>query len=116
MNTCPNCRHPQIKIVMTSLRASGNRYRRYECTACTHRWSVLSAECAPKPRPKTPGRANYETRRMTDKEAAQIILSDESAHEIAKRTGFSYGTIWAIRQGNSYSNVYELLQPLLNDD
>jgi transcriptional regulator NrdR family protein len=116
MNTCPNCQCPQARVIMTCRRASGQRYRRFQCTTCTHRWSVSTAEGEPQPRPKTPGRANYETRRMTNREAALIMLSYDSLHEIAKSTGFSYGTIYEIKHGRSYTDVYNLIQPLLDDD
>lgn len=62
------------------------------------------------------GRANYETRRMTNREAALIVLSYDGPREIARRTGLSYGTIYEIKHGKSYTDVYNLLQPLLNDD
>lgn len=116
MNLCPNCSSAEARVVMTCQRANGSRYRRFECSCCTSRWSVTTPhEAPPRPRPSTPGRANYETRRMTDREAALILLSYDSAHEIARKTGLSYGSVWAIRQGKSYQNVYELLKPLLDD-
>lgn len=115
MNTCPSCGCHEARVVMTCRRANGNRYRRYECTTCTHRWSISVPESEPRPRPKLLGRANYETRRMTNREAALIILSHESAHELARSSGFSYGTIWEIRQGRSYRDVYDLLQPLIDE-
>lgn len=116
MNNCPNCGSFEAKVVMTCRRANGSRYRRYECTACTSRWSHSFPEGEPRPRPKTPGRANHESRRMTAREAALIILSYDSCHELARKTGFSYGTIQAIKSGRSYADVWQLLQPLLDDE
>lgn len=53
---------------------------------------------------------------MTNREAALIMLSYDSAHELARKTGFSYGTIWEIRQGKSYQDIYQLVRPLLEED
>jgi len=103
-------------VVITCRRASGARYRRLECSDCTHRWSISAPEGEPVPRPSLVGHGRRTARRMTDREAALIILSYDSLHEIARRTGFSYGTVYEIKHGRSYHDVHRILQPILDND
>jgi DNA-binding XRE family transcriptional regulator len=58
----------------------------------------------------------YDQRRLTDRQAAMIILSDQTERTLAKHYGLSRQAINHIRSGKSYANVYQQLLPLLNKE
>lgn len=60
-------------------------------------------------------RANYQSRRLTDRQAAYILLSPESARVMAERFSITYQSVLAIRAGTSYRNVYEIIAMLQKD-
>jgi hypothetical protein len=66
-------------------------------------------------RPSMKGRSCYENRSLTDRQAAFIILSDETEVALAARFNISRGSINAIRRGTAYRNVWEVLQQLQPD-
>ncbi len=116
MRTCPSCGSPEVVTIQTCRRANGNRWRRHRCTACEHRFS--STEIAAFPaleRPSVQGRSCYEKRSLTDRQAAFIILSDETGAALAARFSLTRSAISDIRRGVAYRNVWELLQQLQPD-
>lgn len=113
---CPICSSPEIKVLQTVRRASGKRWRRRYCTDCEHRWTDHDeAAFEPTPRRRIIGRAAYECRSLTDWQAAQIIVSPDSERTLAGRYGISRASVNAIRRGDSYRNVWQLLQQLRPD-
>lgn len=107
MNVCPECKSSECKIVLTKQRST-YRYRRYECQYCLTRWSRQESNSIV--------RSMYDQRRLTDRQAAMIILSDQTERTLAKHYGLSRQAINHIRSGKSYANVYQQLLPLLNKE
>lgn len=106
MQLCPLCASPEARVVLTKDRKAGWRYRRLQCSVCRHRWSMRDTSARP--------RSHYDQRRLTDREAACIVLSADSQRALASRYGISHQSVNQIRRGLAYRNVHLLLQPLLN--
>jgi hypothetical protein len=117
MRSCPACGSPEVVTIQTCRRASGNRWRRHHCSACDHRFSSTeTAAFPPLERPSVKGRACYEQRSLTDRQAALIMLSPESSAVLAERYGITRSAIHHIRTGATYTNVWQVLQQLQPDD
>ena len=113
MLRCPACGTPEVRVVQTALRSDGSRWRRRRCTDCEHRWSEREGLQTPKrPRPALTGQSAYEHRRLTDWQAAEILLSRDNERALAQRYGISRASVNAIRRGTAYRNVWEHLQQL----
>jgi len=117
MRSCPACGSPEVVTIQTCRRANGNRWRRHQCTACDFRYSTTEpAAFQPLERPSVKGRACYEQRNLTDRQAALIMLSDETSAVLAERYGLTRSAIHHIRTGATYTNVWQVLQQLQPDD
>ena len=116
MRSCPACGSPEVVTIQTCRRASGNRWRRHHCGACDHRFSSTeTAAFPPLDRPRIKGRACYEQRSLTDRQAALIMLSPESNAVLAERYGITRSAIHRIRTGAIYTNVWQVLQQIQPD-
>lgn len=90
MTACPEC-GGTARLVETRLTASGaKRRRRFRCTACPHRWSVVSANAPAQPPLEM---------------IADIRLSHEPETVLAARHGCSTSTVGAIRRGEVWADV-----------
>ena len=115
MATCPACGSPEVVILQTRRRFDGAVWRSGRCTSCMCRWCGIDPAEGWMPRLPLVKRSNYQSRRLTDRQAAYILLSPESARAMAERFSITYQSVLAIRAGTSYRNVYEIIALLQKD-
>lgn len=105
---CPSCKSENTGVLETRLRADGVRRRRYKCFTCLDRWSEFEQPSGDKADavllPKQPAR-----RRLTPKDAEEILLSEESRGDLARRFNVTRETIRKILTRETYADVYKRL-------
>lgn len=114
---CPSCASPEsARVIQTVRRANGARWRRHQCAECGHRWSTTEPDAfTPTPRRLTTVRAHWDARRVSSREAALIMLSDEPLRVLCARYGLTKRSVQRIKQGKSYRNIHQIITPLLQE-
>ena len=109
---CATCKKFDARIVESRLRLNGTRYRRYTCNDCSHRWTVNKLKAA-EPRPKL-SNGGYKTqqvnRKLTNMEAAEIIMSPLTNRELAGVYPISHQSIQKIQAGKTYREIYFVIK------
>jgi transcriptional regulator NrdR family protein len=110
---CVECGKFEAYIVESRLRLDGTRYRRYKCQRCSHRWTVYQENERPprKPQKKLEYSPKADRRRLTNYEAAEILMSDLNTYQLADKYGVTRQSIQKIRNGLHYRDVYLALFP-----
>ena len=109
---CANCRKFDARIVESRLRLNGTRYRRYACNNCLHRWTVNKLKAAePRPRLSNDGyKPQRVNRKLTNMEAAEIIMSPLTNRELAGVYPISHQSIQKIQAGKTYREIYLVIK------
>lgn len=109
---CATCEKFDARIIESRLRLNGTRYRRYACNNCSHRWTVNKVKAAePRSRLFNGGyKAQQVNRKLTNMEAAEIIMSPLTNRELAGVYPISHQSIQKIQTGKTYREVYLVLK------
>jgi len=109
---CTNCRKFDARIIESRLRLNGTRYRRYACNNCSHRWTVNKVKAAePRPRLSNGGyKAQQVSRKLTNMEVVEIIMSPLSSRELARIYPVSPSSIQSIQAGRTYREIYLVIK------
>ena len=96
----------------TTLRLNGTRYCRYACNNCSHRWTVNKVKAAePRPRLSNGGYKQQQVnRKLTNMEAAEIIMSPLTNKELASVYSISHQSIQKIQAGKTYREIYLVIK------
>jgi len=104
---CPSCKSENYKAIDSRPLQNGTRRRRYVCKDCKERWTTFSTGKDTEPIVRFPP---VKARRLTSRQAKQIMLSDKSTLALAAEYGISHQAISQVRLGQTYSYIYLELQ------